>query len=98
MSKLFVMGMGPGDLGLVAPNATRALAACTDWVAYGYYLDLLGELSEGKTFHNLPLGEEIGRARLALDLAAQGKTTALISSGDIGIYAMATLVFELLDF
>jgi len=97
MSKLFVMGMGPGDLGLVAPNATKALAICSDWVAYGYYLDLLGELSEGKTFHNLPLGEEIGRARLALTLAAQGKETALISSGDIGIYAMATLVFELLD-
>lgn len=97
MSKLFVMGMGPGDLGLVAPNATRALSICSDWVAYGYYLDLLGELSDGKTFHNLPLGEEIGRARLALDLAAQGKATALISSGDIGIYAMATLVFELLD-
>ncbi|MEP2617197.1 MAG: SAM-dependent methyltransferase, partial [Marinomonas sp.] len=86
MSKLFVMGMGPGDLGLVAPNATKALTACSDWVAYGYYLELLGELSEGKTFHDLPLGEEIGRARLALSLAAQGKTTALISSGDIGIY------------
>lgn len=97
MSKLFVMGMGPGDLGLVAPNATKALAVCSDWVAYGYYLDLLGELSAGKTFHDLPLGEEIGRARLALDLATQGKNTALISSGDIGIYAMATLVFELLD-
>ncbi|TDO99415.1 precorrin-3B C(17)-methyltransferase [Marinomonas balearica] len=97
MTTLFVMGMGPGDLGLVAPNATKALASCTDWVAYGYYLELLGELSQGKTFHDLPLGEEIGRARLALNLAAQGKKTALISSGDIGIYAMATLVFELLD-
>ena len=51
----------------------------------------------GKNHHDLPLGEEIGRARLALDLAASGKVTALISSGDIGIYAMATLVFELLD-
>jgi len=37
----------------------------------------LGELSEGKTFHNLPLGEEIGRARLALSLAAQGKKYSL---------------------
>lgn len=91
------MGMGPGDLGLVAPNAMKALSHCSDWVAYGYYLQLLGEVSQGKTFHDLPLGEEIGRARLALDLAAQGKHTALISSGDIGIYAMATLVFELLD-
>jgi len=66
-------------------------------VAYGLYIDLMGEICEGKTRHDLPLGEEINRARLALDLAAQGKDTALISSGDIGIYAMATLVFELLD-
>ena len=49
------------------------------------------------TRHQLPLGEEIERARLALELAASGKTTALVSSGDIGIYAMASLVFELLD-
>jgi len=66
-------------------------------VAYGLYLDLLGKICNGKTHHDLPLGEEIGRARLALDLAASGKTTSLVSSGDIGIYAMATLVFELLD-
>lgn len=98
MSKLFVIGMGPGDLGLVTPHALRALENCSNLVAYGYYLDLLGEdFSKQKRLHDLPLGEESNRARLALDLAAQGKQTALISSGDIGIYAMATLVFELLD-
>lgn len=98
MSKLFVIGMGPGDLGLVAPNALAALKVCSDMVAYGYYLDLLGhDIVAGKMHHDLPLGEEAARARLALNLAAQGKQTALISSGDIGIYAMATLVFELLD-
>ena len=41
--------------------------------------------------------EECPQKRIALDLAASGKTTALVSSGDIGIYAMATLVYELLD-
>ena len=97
MSKLFVVGTGPGDLQLLAPKAASAIQASSDLVAYGLYLDLLGQICEGKTHHDLPLGEEIGRARLALDLAASGKTTALISSGDIGIYAMATLVFELLD-
>jgi precorrin-3B C17-methyltransferase len=97
MSKLFVVGTGPGDLQLLAPKAASAINASSDLVAYGLYLDLLGQICEGKTHHDLPLGEEIGRARLALDLAASGKTTALISSGDIGIYAMATLVFELLD-
>ena len=97
MSRLFVIGTGPGDAALVAPKALEAIKASTDLVAYGLYLDLLGDVCQGKQHHQLPLGEEIGRARLALDLAASGKTTALISSGDIGIYAMATLVFELLD-
>jgi len=97
MNKLYIVGTGPGDLELVAPKAQAAIEASSDLVAYGLYLDLLGEVCAGKTHHDLPLGEEIGRARLALELAASGKTTALISSGDIGIYAMATLVFELLD-
>ena len=97
MNKLFIVGTGPGDLDLVAPKASAAIRACSDLVAYGLYLDLLGEICADKIRHDLPLGEEIGRARLALDLAASGKTTALISSGDIGIDAMATLVFELLD-
>jgi len=97
MKKLFILGTGPGDLALLTPKAKQAIAASSDLVAYGLYIDLMGEICEGKTRHDLPLGEEINRARLALDLAAKGKDTALISSGDIGIYAMATLVFELLD-
>jgi len=97
MTKLFVIGTGPGAEDLVAPRALAAIKASTDLVAYGLYLDLLGDVCDGKNHHDLPLGEEIGRARLALNLAAEGKATALISSGDIGIYAMATLVFELLD-
>lgn len=97
MSCLYVVSAGPGDLGLVAPKAIQAIKASSDLVAYGLYLDLLGEVCEAKERHDLPLGEEVDRARLALDLAARGKTVSLISSGDIGIYAMATLVFELLD-
>lgn len=97
MNKLFIVGTGPGEPDLLTPKAKKAIQASSDLVAYGLYLDLLGELCFAKTHHDLPLGEEIGRARLALDLAASGKTVALISSGDIGIYAMATLVFELLD-
>lgn len=97
MKKLFVVGTGPGAIDLVAPRAKAAITASSDLVAYGLYLELLGDVCNGKTHHVLPLGEEIERARLALNLAAQGKITSLVSSGDIGIYAMATLVFELLD-
>ena len=97
MTSLFLVSTGPGDLDLMTAQAKAALAQTSDVVAYGLYTDLLGELTVGKTCHGLPLGEETARARLALDLAASGKPTALVSSGDIGIYAMGTLVFELLD-
>ena len=97
MSKLYLVSAGPGDQGLASPKSIAAIKASSDLVAYGLYLDLLGEVCDNKTHHDLPLGQEIDRARLSLDLAASGKTTSLISSGDIGIYAMATLVFELLD-
>ncbi len=97
MNQLFLVSSGPGDLDLIPPLALKAISAATDIVAYGLYIDLLGSLVEGKTQHSRELGQEIDRARLALDLAASGKTTALISSGDIGIYAMASVVFELID-
>ncbi len=97
MTSLFITSTGPGAEDLITPRAIRAINASSDLVAYGLYLDLLGSVCAGKTRHELPLGKEIERARLALDLAASGKVTALLSSGDIGIYAMATLVFELLD-
>ena len=97
MANLFIVGTGPGDLDLVTPKAIKAIETSSELVAYGMYLELLGDVCAEKNHHDLPLGKEIERARLALDLAASGKTTALVSSGDIGIYAMATLVFELLD-
>lgn len=97
MSILYLVGTGPGSPDLIAPRALAAIQESTDLVAYGLYLALLGDIVSNKQHHDLPLGEEVSRARLALDLAASGKTTALLSSGDIGIYAMATLVFQLLD-
>jgi len=97
MSRLFLVSAGPGDAELITPKSLKAIEASSDLVAYGLYIDLLGQICNGKTLHELPLGEEVARARKALELAAAGNTTALISSGDIGVYAMATLVFELLD-
>lgn len=97
MKTLYVVGTGPGTEQMLTPQVEQAIANSSDLVAYGLYLELLGPRTAGKTCHNLPLGEEIERARLALNLAASGKPTALISSGDIGIFAMATLVFELLE-
>jgi len=95
--KLSVIGIGPGQDPWRTPEASKLIAEATDLVAYGLYLDLLGNSIVGKTRHDFGLGEEETRVRAALDLAARGKNVALISSGDIGIYAMATLVFELIE-
>jgi cobalt-precorrin 5A hydrolase / precorrin-3B C17-methyltransferase len=94
---LAVIGIGPGDPSWRTPEASTALARATDVVGYGLYLDLLGRAIADKNRHTSALGEEEARVRQALDLAAEGRSVALVSSGDAGIYGLASLVFELLD-
>ena len=66
-------------------------------VGYKLYLDQIADEISGKERHEGKLGEESERTRHALELAAAGKRVALVSSGDAGIYALASLVFELID-
>lgn len=94
---LSVVGIGPGMADWRTPQVTRALAEASDVVGYGLYLDLIEDVIRGKQRHQSELAEEEARARAALNLAAEGKRVALVCSGDAGIYALATLVFELLD-
>lgn len=95
--RLAVVGIGPGQAAWRTPEACRQLANATDVVGYRLYLDLIDDLIVGKARHHSDLSEEEARVRKALDLAAVGGTVALVCSGDAGIYALATLVFELLD-
>lgn len=97
MKQLHIIGTGPGAIEYLSPAAREALQICTDLVGYGLYTELLGDITAGKRLHLSALGQETERARLALDLAASDRCVGLVSSGDAGIYAMATLVFELLD-
>jgi cobalt-precorrin 5A hydrolase/precorrin-3B C17-methyltransferase len=95
--RLALVGLGPGAAGWRTPEASALLADADDWVGYAGYLDLIQAPPwRGVTRHAFALGEEEARVRHALDLAADGRRVALISSGDPGIYAMAALVFELL--
>lgn len=95
--RLTVVGIGPGASGWRTPAVSAAVARASDLVGYGLYLDLLGTLTAGKARHQTDLGAETERARHALQLAGEGREVALVCSGDAGIYALATLVFELLD-
>ena len=95
--RLSVVGIGPGQASWRTPEVSRLVAEAEELVGYGLYIDLLGPLAVGKTRSDFPLGGEEDRCRYALEQAGQGKNVALVCSGDAGIYAMAALVFELLD-
>ncbi|MEG4857813.1 precorrin-3B C(17)-methyltransferase [Microcoleus sp. K1-B6] len=95
--KLAIVGTGPGGAPWMSPEVKEILREATDWVGYKFYLDLAGTLREGQQRHDSDNREEIDRARFALDLAASGKSVAVVSSGDPGIFAMAAAVFEAID-
>lgn len=94
--RLTIVGLGPGDATNRTHAAQAALLRASDLVGYRSYLELTGELAQGRRLHAFALGEEEARCRHALDLAAEGREVALVCSGDPGIYAMASPVFELL--
>ena len=95
--RLSVVGIGPGAADWRTPEASRAVASAEEIVGYGLYIDLLGPLAAGKPRADFPLGGEEARCRHALERAGEGRRVALVCSGDAGVYAMASLVFELLD-
>jgi cobalt-precorrin 5A hydrolase / precorrin-3B C17-methyltransferase len=96
--RLAVIGTGPGSQEWMSPEVKEILKSATDLVGYTTYLNLVGSLAEGKQRHDSDNREEISRAQMALDLAAEGRYVAVVSSGDPGIYAMATAIFEVLDY
>jgi cobalt-precorrin 5A hydrolase/precorrin-3B C17-methyltransferase len=95
--RLNVVGIGPGAKSTRSPASVRALETATDWVGYDLYLDLIADLKRDQIEHRFPLGGEEDRVRHAIELAKQGKKVALVCSGDAGIYAMAALVYEIID-
>jgi cobalt-precorrin 5A hydrolase / precorrin-3B C17-methyltransferase len=92
-----IVGIGPGASYLRSPLVTQELALATEWVGYDLYLDLINDAHVGQTEHRFPLGDEEARCRHAIELAKQGKRVALVCSGDAAIYAMAALVYEIID-
>ena len=94
--RLDIVGLGPGAPELVTPLASETLAAATDLVGYAPYLARVPERA-GQRRHASDNREELNRARQALDLAASGRSVAIVSSGDPGIFAMASAVFEAIE-
>jgi len=94
-----VVGLGPGGWEWMTPQSRRELAAATDLIGYGPYLDRVAGRPAHSAFpaqrrHPSDNTDEPARARLACTLAEQGRAVAVVSSGDPGVFAMATAVLE----
>ncbi len=95
MSKLFVVGLGPGNVENMTVKADKVLQSCDAIVGYHVYVDLVKERYAEKEFFTTPMTKEQERCKMALEIAKSGKTVGIICSGDSGIYGMAALVYEL---
>lgn len=93
---LTIAGLGPGDERLVTPEVTEVLSQATDVVGYIPYVARIAP-REGLTLHPSDNRVELDRARAALEMAASGKRVVVVSSGDPGVFAMASAVFETLE-
>ena len=93
---VIIAGLGPGAEAKVTPEVTAALDQATDVVGYIPYVARVAP-RPGLTLHPTDNRVELDRARHALDLAAQGARVVVVSSGDPGVFAMASAVFEALE-
>ncbi|MCI9485714.1 MAG: precorrin-3B C(17)-methyltransferase [Lachnospiraceae bacterium] len=95
MSTLYVIGIGPGAYEKMTIEAAEALRGSDVIVGYTVYVDLVKEHFPGKEFLTTPMTKEVERCELAFKKAAEGKTVAMICSGDAGVYGMTGLMCEI---
>ena len=95
MKKLYVVGLGPGDEQNMTGRALAALEESEVIVGYTAYVDLIRARYPEKAFLATAMRGEVERCRMALEAACGGRTVAVVSSGDAGVYGMAGLVYEL---
>ncbi|WP_050624694.1 precorrin-3B C(17)-methyltransferase [Clostridium phoceensis] len=95
MNVLYVVGLGPGGSRWMTWEARAALEQAEVLCGYTVYLDLIRGEFPDKEYFSTPMTQEIERCRAALERARSGRTTALVCSGDAGVYGMAGPVLEL---
>jgi precorrin-3B C17-methyltransferase len=94
LSKVIVVGIGPGEYEQMTIKAAQTLSTCDTIVGYTVYVELVKDHFPGKEFLTTPMKRETERCELAFQEAAKGKTVAMICSGDAGVYGMSGLIYE----
>lgn len=97
MNKLYVIGIGPGDNSYLTKQALDAINESEVICGYPKYIKNIEKLIDGKTIYESPMTKEVERCEKAIEYALSGKTTAMVSSGDAGVYGMAGLIYELAE-
>ncbi|MCM1497685.1 MAG: precorrin-3B C(17)-methyltransferase [Clostridium sp.] len=95
MNRLYVVGMGPGGYEKMTMEAQTVLAGCEVIAGYTVYVELLKDKFPDKQYIVTGMKKEAERCRLAFRSALEGKTTAMVCSGDAGIYGMAGILLEM---
>lgn len=101
--RLTIAGLGPGALAQITPEVAAALQHATDVVGYLPYVARAQALwqqagaAQPVAWHASDNRVELDRAQQALALAAQGRQVVVVSSGDPGVFAMASAVFEAME-
>ncbi len=95
MNKLYVVGIGPGSFEDMTIRALNVLNGCDVIIGYTVYVELVRKYFKDAEFLSTPMRKEKERCIMALEQAAKGRRTAVICSGDAGVYGMAGLVLEL---
>ena len=95
MQKVYVVGLGPGGVEQMTTRAAKeTLAKCDVIAGYHVYINLIKEDFADKEFLSTGMRKEVDRCRLAVEEALKGKTVAMISSGDAGVYGMAGIMYQ----
>ena len=92
---LYVVGMGPGEKKQMTGQALEVMGRCQVIAGYTVYVDLVRGLFPQKEFLTTAMTREEERCRKAFECCMEGKNTAMICSGDAGVYGMAGLILEL---
>ena len=93
--KIYIVGIGPGDENMMTLQAQSVLKNSEVIVGYPVYLDLLDERFRDKELISTPMRKEIERCRICYEKAMEGRSVALICSGDAGVYGLASLMYEM---
>ncbi len=94
MSKIYVIGIGPGNYEQMTGRAIQAMKNSDVIIGYTVYVDLVKEHFPDKEFMTTPMKKEVDRCVLAFEEAKKGKTVSMICSGDAGVYGMSGLMYE----